>query len=82
MLELGIAQVQAQFTKLLNKTVVIIDKKSHIKKAVIIPYEEYMHLIKKSLPKENIDNGIFNKFAGVLDNELKTDDEKYNKVIH
>ncbi len=82
MLELGIAQVQAQFTKLLNKTVVIIDKKSHIKKAVIIPYEEYMHLIKKSLPKENIDNGIFNKFAGVLDNELKTDDEKYNKVIN
>jgi len=82
MLELGIAQVQAQFTKLLNKTVVIIDKKSHIKKAVIIPYEEYMHLIKKSLPKENIDNGVFNKFAGVLDNELKTDDEKYNKVIN
>lgn len=82
MLELGIAQVQAQFTKLLNKTVVIVDKKSHIKKAVIIPYEEYMHLIRKTLPKENIDNGIFNQFAGVLDNEFETDDEKYNKIVH
>ncbi len=82
MLELGISQAQAQFTKLLNKTVVIVDKKSHIKKAVIMPYEEYMHLIKKSLPKENIDNGVFNKFAGVLDNKFETDDEKYNKVVN
>ena len=45
MLELGISQAQTQFTKLLNQTVVIVDKKSHIKKAVILPYEEYTQII-------------------------------------
>ena len=82
MLELGISQAQAQFTKLLTKTVIIVDKKAHVKKAVIMPYDEYMHLIKKTLPKENLDNGIFNKFVGVLESDFKTDDEKYNKIVN
>jgi hypothetical protein len=38
MLELGISQAQTQFTQLLNQTVLIIDKKAHNKKAVILPY--------------------------------------------
>ncbi len=82
MLELGISQAQAQFTKLLTKTVIIVDKKAHIKKAVIMPYDEYMRLIKKTLREENMDNGVFNQFAGLLDGDFKTDDEKYNKIVN
>jgi hypothetical protein len=82
MLELGISQAQTQFTKLLTKTVVIVDKKSHIKKAVIVPYDEYMHLVKRALREENMDNGVFDKFVGLLESDFKTDDEKYNKIVN
>jgi len=82
MLELGISQAQMQFTKLLTKTVIIVDKKSHIKKAVIMPYDEYMHLLKKTSSQENMDNGVFDQFAGLLESDFKTDDEKYNKIVN
>lgn len=81
MLELGISQAQAQFTKLLSQTVFIIDKKAHQKKAVILPYEEYERLVKQSTTKESLSNGSFNQFVGILDNDYKTDDEKYKRVI-
>ena len=45
MLELGISQAQTQFTQILNQTVLIVDKKAHNKKAVILPYDEYKRLI-------------------------------------
>ena len=44
MIELGIAQAQSQFTKILNKKVLIVDKKTAKKKAVLIPYEEYENM--------------------------------------
>jgi len=82
MLELGIAQAQTQFTKILNQTVLVIDKKSHDKKAVIIPYEEYLNLISKASPKTiNLEEGAFSKFVGILDNDFETDDIKYNKIV-
>lgn len=81
MLELGISQAQAQFTKLLTQTVFIVDKKAHQKKAVIMPYEEYERLIKQSIRKENLEDGSFNKFIGILDNEFRTDDEKYKAIV-
>ena len=81
MIELGISQVQAQFTKLLTQTVLVIDKKSHIKKAVIMPYEEYELLINRAKPKEQVQNGLFNQFVGTLKNDFKTDDEKYNRIV-
>jgi hypothetical protein len=80
MLELGISQAQAQFTKLLSQTVFIVDKKAHQKKAVILPYEEYERLLKQSIKKENLEEGSFNKFVGILDNKFKTDDEKYKAI--
>ena len=40
MLKLGISQLQVQFTKLLDQTVFIVNKKVHQKKAVILAYEE------------------------------------------
>lgn len=81
MLELGISQAQTQFTKLLTQTVVIVDKKAHIKKAVIMPYSEYALLLKRSLSKERTEDGVFNKFTGILNNEFQTDDVKYNRVV-
>ena len=81
MLELGVSQAQANFTKLLNQSVVIIDKKSHQKKAVILPYDEYNSLIAKTRSKKELQNGSFSKFVGILDNEFKIDDEKYKVII-
>ncbi len=81
MLELGISQAQTQFTKLLTQTVIIVDKKSRIKKAVIMPYNEYTQLVNRTLSREKIEDGVFNQFAGILDSEFKTDDEKYNRIV-
>ena len=82
MLELGISQAQAQFTQLLNKTVLIIDKKAHNKKAVILPYEEYSHLLAKATANNNsLDNSIFTQFVGILDNDFNTDDAKYCELL-
>ena len=81
MLELGIAQAQAQFTKLLTQKVFIVDKKAHQKKAVILPYEEYERLLNQSIKKENLVEGSFNKFVGILDNHFKSDDEKYEAIV-
>lgn len=81
MLELGISQAQAQFTKLLSKTVFIVDKKAHKKKAVILPYEEYEKLIQQSISNKDLENGSFNQFIGILDNNFVTDDERYKSII-
>jgi hypothetical protein len=81
MLELGISQAQAQFTKILTQTVFIVDKKAHQKKAVILPYEEYERLLKQSIKKENLEDGSFNKFVGILDNKFETGDEKYKEIV-
>jgi len=81
MLELGVSQAQANFTKLLNQTVVIVDKKSHQKKAVILPYDEYNSLIAKTIKKDNLENGSFSKFVGLLDDNFTTNDDKYKAII-
>ena len=81
MLELGISQAQAQFTKLLTQTVFIVDKKAHKKKAVIMPYEEYEKLVKQSISKESLEEGSFSKFVGILDDEFVADDEKYKAIV-
>lgn len=81
MIELGISQAQSQFTKILNQSVIIIDKKSHLKKAVLIPYEEYMKLLMQCSKKEDLKKGGFDEFIGLLDNEFHTNDEKYNEIV-
>ena len=81
MLELGISQAQTQFTKLLTQTVLIVDKKAHIKKAVILPYEEYEKLLRQSATVENLENGSFNQFVGILDRKFSTKDVKYNEIV-
>jgi len=81
MLELGISQAQSQFTKLLNKTAIIIDKKSNIKRAVMMPYEEYSRLMKMASQNSSKDKGIFDQFVGTLDNTFQTDDSKYHRIV-
>ena len=81
MIELGVSQAQAQFTQLLNQTVLIVDKKAHHKKAVILPYQEYVSLLAKASKKSNKNESSFSKFVGILDNDFKTKDIKYNEII-
>lgn len=82
MIELAVSQAQSQFTKLLSKSVLIIDKKSNVKKAVILPYEEYSRLVsQKNETKTDFSKGGFSKFVGILDKDFKTNDEKYNEII-
>ena len=81
MIELGISQAQAQFTKLLNQTVIIVDKRAHLKKAVILPYEEYEKMMQQCTTKESLMRGSFDKFAGILNDEFSTDDQRYNKIV-
>ena len=78
MIELGVSQVQSQFPQLLNQTVIIVDQKTHNKKAVIIPYKEYEKLIARVNTKENLKTGIFDQFVGVLDDKFVSDDTRYN----
>ena len=83
MLEIGTSQAQTQFTQLLNQTVLIVDKKAHLKKAVILPYEEYKNLLVKAtnFKTQELEDGLFSKFIGVLDDDFKTTDMKYNEII-
>ncbi len=76
MIELGISQAQSQFTKILDKKVVIVDKKTHKKKAVLIPYEEYEKLLKNRSLQTS-----FEKFVGILDRDFETDDARYNEIV-
>lgn len=83
MLELGISQAQTQFTKILNQTVLIVDRKAHNKKAVILPYDEYIILVARaSKNNKTTKNGLFSKFIGILDNDYKTNDIKYNELVN
>jgi hypothetical protein len=83
MISLGVSQAQAQFTQILNQAVLIVDKKSHHKKAVILPYDVYLKLIADADTKANkLDDGIFSKFVGILDDDFQTNDAKYNKIVN
>ena len=81
MLELGISQAQAQFTKLLTKTAIIIDKKLNMKKAVIMPYAEYTRLVQLASQNTKVEEGVFNQFVGALDNDFQTEDTKYHRIV-
>jgi len=80
MLTLGISQAQAQFTKLLDKKVTIIDKKSKKEKAVILPYSEYIALLNR-VNKKDLKEGTFSKFVGLLDKNFKTNDPRYQEIV-
>ena len=78
MLNLSVSQAQRQFTSILSEITTVIDKKSNVKKAVILPYDMYEKLIAKSIksPKTDMDD-----FVGLLSEKYETDDERYNEIL-
>lgn len=84
MIEMGIAEVQNKFTKLLSTAVTIVDKKSHKKKAVILPYEMYEKLA-RTQRKEKVfrDDAELDAFLGLLEgaDKLDTTDERYKAIV-
>ncbi len=77
MLELGISQAQTQFTKILNQATLIVNKKAHTKKAVILPYSEYRLLVSQNRSNKS----SFSRFAGVLKDDFYTTDARYNEIV-
>ncbi len=78
MLSLSVSQAQRQFTSLLSEVTTVIDKKSNIKKAVILPYEMYEKLIenRSKFVKSELDG-----LRGILSSDFETDDERYNDIV-
>ena len=78
MLSLSVSQAQRQFTSLLSEVTTVIDKKSNIKKAVILPYELYEKLLEKSTKssKSELDG-----LRGIFAADFETDDERYNDIL-
>ncbi len=81
MKELSVSQAQKQFTSLLSEVTTIVDKKSHRKKAVLIPYDLYEKLVDKKVNKSPKKKRALDEFVGLLSNDFETDDEKYNAII-
>lgn len=82
MLKLGVSQAQNQFTHILNQLVLIVDKKAHKKKAVIIPYEEYEKLLDRATRNsDESQKSSFSQFVGILDKNFQTDDTIYNEIV-
>lgn len=84
MIEMGIAEVQNKFTKLLSTPVIIVDKKSHKKKAVILPYDMYEKLA-RTQRREKVfrDDAELDAFIGLLEgaDNLDTEDERYKNIM-
>ena len=83
MKELSVSQAQKQFTSLLSELemTTIIDKKSHVKKAVLMPYGLYEKLVakKENLPPE--EKTDLEQFVGLLSKDYETDDARYNAMM-
>lgn len=80
MLEVSVSEAQKQFSKIIKHPTVIVDKKKHAKKAVILPYAIYSELLNKSINKASLTGG-FSDFVGILNKDFKTDDKKYQQIL-
>ncbi|MDQ7047339.1 MAG: hypothetical protein Q9M39_06860 [Sulfurovum sp.] len=84
MIEMGIAEVQNQFTKLLSQEIMIVDKKSHKKRAVILPYAVYERLAREERKARvfEVDDEL-DSFIGILEgaDKLNDNDERYKAII-
>ena len=79
--EMGIAQAQANFTKILDTQTLILDKKNKTKRAVILPYALYDQLVKQAHRNSGEVQGSFSSFRGMLSGDFQTDDERYNRIV-
>ena len=84
MTEVGIAEAQSRFTKLLSEPVTIVDRKTHTKRAVMLPYIVYEELLKAQRkskvfePDEELD-----AFVGILTDKAEPTegDERYRAIM-
>lgn len=81
MKELSVSQAQKQFTSLLSEVTTIVDKKSHRKKAVLIPYDLYEKLVNNKKSQSPEKKRALDEFTGLLSNDFKADDARYNAII-
>ena len=73
---LGVSEAQNQFTKILSKSVLIIDKKSQQKRAVILPYAIYEKLaLQESKERVFKPDKELEAFIGFLKSEEKEEKE-------
>ncbi len=84
MIEISISEAQSQLTKILDQVTLIIDKKSHKKRAVLLPIDDYEKLIMQQ-KKEKVfqrDDSI-DKYLGILEgaDSIETEDERYKAII-
>ena len=84
MVEISISEAQSQLTKILDQVTLIIDKKSHKKRAVLLPIDDYEKLIMRQ-KKEKVfqrDDSI-DKYLGILEgaDSIETEDERYKAII-
>ena len=83
MKELSVSEAQKQFTSLLSGTGIttIVDKKSHLKKAVLMPYAIYEKLLASANINDNHAAQELDQFVGLFSEALVTDDARYNAII-
>jgi len=82
MLEVDVSHAKRQFDTLLNQEVVIVDDEYHTKKAVLLPYNIYDEIMRKVMRRDNLLQGSFNQFQGMLSQDFKTSDSRYNAIIN
>ena len=80
MLELTIVQVQKQLANILSETILVVDKKSHEKQAVILPYDIYEVLLKECKSHKHKSNDL-DKYIGILSDDFETSDQRYASII-
>jgi hypothetical protein len=84
MLQVGISEFQNQLTRLLDTEVMIVDKKSHKERAVLLPIDVYKKLdaFRRKASLQQPDPEL-ETFGGILQGAKKpdTDDARYKAIM-
>lgn len=82
MLEIGVAEAQKSLLKILDTSTIIIDRRSNVRKAVVLPYAEYEKLLRQNRREILFEkDDEIEQFIGLFSKDFKADDIKYNKII-
>ncbi len=83
MLEVGVSEAQGRFTKLLSESVTIVDRKTHTKRAVMLPYAVYEELLKAQRKHKVFEpDDELDAFVGILaEGDAPDEDERYRAIV-
>ncbi len=83
MLEVGVSEAQGRFTKLLSESVTIVDRKTHTKRAVMLPYAVYEELLKAQRKHKVFESDDeLDAFVGILaEGDASDEDERYRAIV-